>query len=217
MEEVNKIFETVLEQDEQILMSFKPNKKRMLLFTFLISKIFLFLLSIFLIVFGAVYYFNGSGSTYEDWVSGVGVSIGFGLLLLLVSVLYTLVPILMYKKTYYIVTNKKIVIRTGIIGIDYKTLDIDFIGSVNVNVNLYDKMMGKNVTGTISFASSSAPIVNNQYGIGGEVGGVSAKFSRYDCCGCGRRAYHAKHCSFHQNLAGKVGEYDNQTGQEGKT
>ena len=90
-----------------------------------------FLLSIFLIVFGVVYYFNGSGSTYEDWVSGVGVSIGFGLLLLLVSVLYTLVPILMYKKTYYIVTNKKIVIRTGIIGIDYKTLDIDFIGSVN--------------------------------------------------------------------------------------
>ncbi len=167
MEEVNKIFETVLEQDEQILMSFKPNKKRMLLFTFLISKIFLFLLSIFLIVFGVVYYFNGSVSTYEDWASGVGVSIGFGLLLLLVSVLYTLVPILMYKKTYYIVTNKKIVIRTGIIGIDYKTLDIDFIGSVNVNVNLYDKMMGKNVTGTISFASSSAPIVNNQYGIGG--------------------------------------------------
>ena len=66
MEEVNKIFETVLEQDEQILMSFKPNKKRMLLFTFLISKIFLFLLSIF--------------------SSGVGVSIGFGLLLLIVSV-----------------------------------------------------------------------------------------------------------------------------------
>ena len=97
MEEVNKIFETVLEQDEQILMSLKPNKKRMLLFTFLISKIFLFLLSIFLIVFGVVYYFNGSGSTYEDWVSGVGVSIGFGLLLLLVSVLYTLIPIIMYK------------------------------------------------------------------------------------------------------------------------
>ncbi len=64
---------------------------------------------------------------------------------------------LKYKKTVYAVTNKRIIIRTGVIGVDFKSLDLSNIGAIDVYVGLLDKLLGGK-TGTIRFGSASSPI-----------------------------------------------------------
>ena len=64
---------------------------------------------------------------------------------------------LSYKNTYYAYTNKRVIIRKGIIGVDYKSLDLDMIGVVTVNVGVLDKIMQKN-TGTICYGSMASPV-----------------------------------------------------------
>ena len=67
---------------------------------------------------------------------------------------------LWYKKTFYCITNKRIIIRTGYIGVDYKSLDFTMLSAITVNVNWIDKIIRKN-TGSISFGSMASPITNN--------------------------------------------------------
>ena len=69
--------------------------------------------------------------------------------------------IVIYKKTCYCCTNKRIIIRRGFIGADYQTLDYDLIGGMDVQVDFFDKIMKPN-TGTISFASAASPMMEKQ-------------------------------------------------------
>jgi uncharacterized membrane protein YdbT with pleckstrin-like domain len=62
-----------------------------------------------------------------------------------------------YKNIYYAYSNKRIIIRSGIFGVDFKSLDMSMIGAVNVYVSLIDKIVRKN-TGSISFGSTASPI-----------------------------------------------------------
>ena len=61
------------------------------------------------------------------------------------------------KKTFYAYSDKRLIIRTGIIGVDFKCLDLKSIGAADVSVSLLDKILGKN-TGSIRFGSMSSPI-----------------------------------------------------------
>ncbi len=40
-----------------------------------------------------------------------------------------------YRNTYYAVTNKRIMMRSGFLGIDFKSIDVDRISDLEVNVN----------------------------------------------------------------------------------
>ncbi len=53
------------------------------------------------------------------------------------------------------------IIRSGIIGVDFKTLEYALIGGISVNVGLFDKLFKTN-TGTISFASAAAMVANSK-------------------------------------------------------
>ena len=83
-----------------------------------------------------------------------------------------------YKNLYYAYSNKRIIIRSGIFGVDYRSLDMGMIGAVNVYVSLYDKIIHKN-TGSISFGSTASPMVSAK-------GGSSYNFSHivmpYETC-----------------------------------
>lgn len=61
-----------------------------------------------------------------------------------------------YKNLYYAYTDKRLIVRSGIIGVDYKTLDYKFITSTSVDVGFLDK--GKKLTGTLSFKSPTTSI-----------------------------------------------------------
>ena len=60
-----------------------------------------------------------------------------------------------YKNLYYAYTNKRLIVRSGKIGVDYRSLDFKHITASSVDVGLLDK--GSN-TGTLTFKSPSASI-----------------------------------------------------------
>ena len=84
------------------------------------------------------------------------------LILFMVLTLFTLPFFYLhgYKNLYYAYTNKRLIIRKGIIGVDYKTLDYKYITASSVNVGFLDK--GRHITtGTLSFQSPTTSIKFN--------------------------------------------------------
>ena len=81
----------------------------------------------------------------------------FFIICLIIPLLFTITHLVSYKKTYYAYSNKKLLIKSGFIGDDYKVLDIDEVGSLDVVVNFFDKLSNKVETGQINFNSPSSP------------------------------------------------------------
>jgi len=61
---------------------------------------------------------------------------------------------------YYAITNKRVIIQKGVIGGDFDLVDFDQITDFKVNVNLWDKVLGKN-SGSILISSAGSIIVAN--------------------------------------------------------
>ncbi len=154
-DQVIRLFDDVIEADETIQKGFKPNKK----------KVFASF-----IIFDVIVAFFFSLTILGMWLDGeipqkekiIGTCIVAGVVLLIVSFTMWFVS-LYYKNAYYVYTNKRIIVRTGVFGVDFHSLDIENIGASNVCVSLLDKMVGKN-TGSIRFGSNSSPITNSYYG-----------------------------------------------------
>jgi len=50
---------------------------------------------------------------------------------------------LVWKYTHYAITNKRVIIKSGLIGRDFKTVDHDKITNVEVNISFWDKLLAK--------------------------------------------------------------------------
>ena len=150
----------IMDDDEEIIMKLYPNKKRFIAIR-IILYVFLHLLFGaplfvfgFLIVTSTIKVLDENGN--QEVTGGIFMMIVGGIILLML--LYTLVAIFMsYKKTVYLVTNKRLVIQGGYVGIDFKSLPISDISVINVNVDFADKLIKPN-TGTMIFASASNPL-----------------------------------------------------------
>jgi len=130
-----------LETDENIIWSGKPIRAPFILKGLAVS------------VFGLVWL---SFSMFAMWLMmfpPIGVTVGdsgLGILVLLVFVLIgfglTLGPpiptILRYRKTKYMITNKRLITQTGVIGLDTRFVDLDKIQEIHVRVGLGDKIFG---------------------------------------------------------------------------
>jgi len=83
------------------------------------------------------------------------------LIIMLVGTLFTL-PFLYangYKNLYYAYTNKRLIVRSGMIGVDYQSLEYKDLTSTSASVGFLDKGLN---TGSLQFLSPSAhgkPIV----------------------------------------------------------
>ena len=156
-----KIFSPVLGKEEEIIETFKPNFKRELVLN-LICLLICAVLFIGLPIVFVIALTNGSIQTEGDnpWLGLIPwcVMIGLFMLIGLIGIVFG------YKKKAFCITNKRIIIRSGIIGTDFKTLEFDLIGGVSVTVGLLDKLVKPN-TGRISFASAASPVVNNMKGV----------------------------------------------------
>ena len=62
-----------------------------------------------------------------------------GLTLLLLGILYSQIA---YLRTHYAVTNKRIILQTGGIGRDFKSIDYDRIQNISVSVGLLGVIFG---------------------------------------------------------------------------
>ena len=51
--------------------------------------------------------------------------------------------VFIYKNTFFCYTDKRVIIKTGFLGVDYKTKDFYNIGNVEVNVGPLENMLGE--------------------------------------------------------------------------
>ncbi len=141
-----KLFEPILDKNEQIKKMYAPDKKR----AWFGVWIWIVLTSI-VFVPAIILMFCSKNS---EAISIAVISIIYAVLAISLPPIFVS---LWCKKTVYAVTNKRIIIRTGYIGVDFKSLDFKMLGAIQVNVNLWDKLLRRN-TGTISFGSMSSPL-----------------------------------------------------------
>lgn len=59
---------------------------------------------------------------------------------------FSLYPILLWRNLYYILTDRRIIVRKGVVGIDYDILELGYVQQVNLDRGLWDKLYD---TGTI--------------------------------------------------------------------
>ncbi len=150
--EQNNPFEPILDSDEYIQKIYKPNKLKMYLSSFLASLFFFLWLAI--ICTGV-----GMSDVNDPNMWWVGLLIAVGIWVVFLFVLWLFLA-LSYKNTFYAYTNKRIVIRRGVFGVDFKSLDMNMVGAITVNVSLLDKILRRG-TGTIIFGSMASPMANN--------------------------------------------------------
>ncbi len=156
-----KLFEPVLDPDEVILKVYRPNKKRTILGRFLRNLPTLIIMTVFFAIFVVtIALAEGNAS---DIVPIVLFLVFFAIIWLLIVISPLTTAPFFYKNTRYALTNKRILIRSGIIGIDFKSLDYDTVGAITVNVSWIDKVIKKN-TGSLQIMNTAAPMVNGSGG-----------------------------------------------------
>jgi hypothetical protein len=133
-------FDSIKDRDEEIYWTEKPK-----LVPYLFSGTFA---ALFTIAFGVVWLLIARSSVKENdtntyfWL--------FGLFPLLQGLYIFLKKLLSYPNTAYGYSNKRVMMRTGFIGTDFKTIDYDKISDIEVTVNFLERMLN---VGTIRFFS----------------------------------------------------------------
>ena len=164
LEEVKKI----LTDDEEVKEYFKPNKKRFVVVNIIATLLFL------IIFFGGVFTVGLLGiinviaftdsTGQRDFLAPI-MFLVFSAPFLLMIILSLIGYVARYHRTIYVVTNKRLIIRSGFIGVDYKSIETKYVGLINVRVDFLDKICGS--TGTITFASPAMPMMNTQNNVNG--------------------------------------------------
>ena len=160
----NDSIKQILDDDEFVELSLKPNRVRSTLVGNVAGLIFAALFSSVFIVIGLLVTVgvikNENGGT--EVLGGI-FFIAFGSIPLLSALFNFIGRIVRFKNIEYVITNKRIIIRSGVIGVDFKEINLDQIGAVTVRVDFLDKLVKPN-TGTIYFGSASTPIVQSDKG-----------------------------------------------------
>ncbi len=132
----------VLDPDERIHWMGRPGRAPFVLRS---SVIFLVLIPLFLAPLPFILIFFSSAPADFYFFAIVFSLIWYGVLLLMVSA--PIKDALEWKNILYIITNKRAIVRRGLIGIDYDMLDLDLVKMVKVDVGFWDRHYG---TGTIT-------------------------------------------------------------------
>ena len=124
----------VLDKSEKVLWEGKPN-----FLPFLFSSMLLSLIGIVFMLSGLVVLVQGimTGNLFfllfpHFWI---GVAFVFGI---------PIYKALVYKHTYYAITNKRVILQKGLIGRDFEIVDFDKITNAEVNVGVLDKLLSRN-------------------------------------------------------------------------
>lgn len=147
---MENLFSHLLDNNETIVKVLKPNKKAYLLSSVPVMIFFLIFFTIFFGIAGTGLFAIFDG----DLLGGLGIA---AIMFVLILVIGIVVLTKSYDNTWYAFTNKRVMIRTGIIGVNYRTMELKLVGSLEVEENFIDKMINLN-TGSISFISPSNPV-----------------------------------------------------------
>jgi fumarate reductase subunit D len=153
-------FSDIIEKGEEIIKVYKPNKKK---FTWVVilSCLGMMILPVVFIILCFVLPADEVAADAEENVAKLVffiASCAVGLIVLI----GILLCVLYYKNKYYAYTTKRVIVRSGIFGIDYASLEFKSLTATVVSVSLLDKILG-NKTGSIKFGSASSQISGGVY------------------------------------------------------
>ncbi|MFA5745177.1 MAG: PH domain-containing protein [Candidatus Paceibacterota bacterium] len=144
----------VLDQDEKVFWEGIPSFWPFLLGGSIFTVIFGLFWMIFLIpfiglsaydiLFGSHIFGFGIFLLPHFWV---GIGLVFGI---------PIYQILVYKHTYYAITDKRVILQKGWIGRDFEMIDFDQITNAEVNVGVFDKLFGGGNTGSILVSTAGS-------------------------------------------------------------
>lgn len=149
-------FENILDDDEKVIKVIRPHKGKVYLSRILCTA--LPCLLYVALILAMVFIPSDEPMSKTDKLIALCSIIGFCVVIFAIVLLFTA---LYFKHTYYAVTNKRLIIRTGIIGVDFKSLDYRNLGATDVYVSILDKILHKN-TGTLRFGNASSPMGTNK-------------------------------------------------------
>lgn len=150
-----ELFANVLDKNEKVIKVMKPNKLKLFVYWFSLA----FWISLWIGVVSIIP-MSTSGMDSGYFISWQYYMIPVGVMVL-TFILTGVFAGVYYHNCYFAYTNSRVLIRTGIIGIDYKSLDMRYIGAINVKVGFWDKVLKKE-TGSISFGSMSSPMATSR-------------------------------------------------------
>lgn len=129
--------EDIVSPDEDILQRLKPNKKVLILESIFKGLPFVLLWAAFDFTF--IFIFFSTGLPLEM----LGFIIPFFILHLMPLWIYIANIVKTFgglKNIEYVFTDKRIIIRSGIVGIDFKTIFYTDVEGINVKVGLFDRL-----------------------------------------------------------------------------
>lgn len=126
----------ILNQDEKVIWEGQPQR-----LPFILPNIVSMLLGIAFIVFGLVWISFTSSDAPWFFSAFAVVPILIGLSMAVLNPLY---KVFLYNHVWYVITDKRIIFQSGIIGRDFDYVDYDKVESATVNVGIIDKLFGKN-------------------------------------------------------------------------
>ena len=145
------MFKDILEKGEKVKQVWRPNKCKTWWEWMLILALCVIPLAIGPII-----------AKFDDEVSkrGFDITLWVTISVALAAIIITVICCQLWlNKRYYAYTNKRILIRGGIIGVDYKSLEFKSLTATVAKVNLLDKLIRKN-TGSIKFGSPASPVMS---------------------------------------------------------
>ena len=145
-----ELFDNVLDKNEQVLRVIKPNKLKLFVYWFLSA----FWINVWIAIVAILPFCFEESFPWEYYLIPVGI-------IVLVFIVTGILAEIYYRNNYFAYTNSRILIRSGIIGIDFKSLDMRYVGALNVKVGFVDKVL-KQETGTITFGSMSSPMATSK-------------------------------------------------------
>jgi membrane protein YdbS with pleckstrin-like domain len=157
-------FDKLLDANEKVIWSGKPVKK-----AFVLPGMFSIPIGLIFLGF-AIFLIWDASSTGVPFFFTL-----FGLPFVLIAFGITFVPslwqLLRYRNTEYMITNKRIITRTGAIGLDTRFVDFEKVQEVYVQIGVIDRLFG---TGSVYVMTAGfsgfSPRGGFGYGYGGFVG-----------------------------------------------
>lgn len=149
----NKEFEKILEDDEYVLRTYRPNSKRLAIWNILL----LFWCMLPLILLGAfvIFLLNSDIDKEEFGIANITPIYFLLVLYLVVFLLGAFVIISNGLRIRYAVTNKRLILRKGGFGERFVCLDLSAIKTKDVKCGLLDKMVHPN-TGRLIYSTGEA-------------------------------------------------------------
>jgi len=152
---MKEMFNDIIDENEEIIAVLKPNARK---FRWNVGIRLVFcIVMLNAIVALMVWSIYADGEITDICSVWLTVIIAGGVSLLAIIVVILLAS-LTFRKRHYAYSNKRILIRSGVIGVDFKVLEYKLLGAMTVNVNVIDKILGGK-TGAIRFGSASSPIM----------------------------------------------------------